>query len=1273
MVGGRQQISSLLQHGPRFHNSNSVFVTDDEPIQDLAALQRRDSVANGSLQGDAIPEDPALDEIGIEGVESQPCDDQRVTTTQRNEEIVSPLQSNDEDIGPEMDHFQDRSNGELPLTFDTAHELQAPPSTTHPTTVLTHGMFPKMKERISKLMSWATMYAIVTTTGTQRMTVMWYDYMVDTIRYLRPDVSLPLYRTVRDRIHPSLINNGFPNSHIVRFRSSLPPSIIDATGDEENHSLSRNATHGRNQALGNCKGKDSARVILPSEWAKMDVLSIHYYEDLVRSRTPDDGPDIYSSPMVKMRICMVYMSNQFQVEDGTCHGRAWPEDDVAFRVIGFPTDSSVTENVTETWRVMSIGDDADTMVVEGKVGPVWTVTAGEPTDDVVLKIIDSQRNGTCNAMEKRVLGYLAAGVGTVRIRVTQSSRVRAGGRRSRHRRIEKTTEKAVAIVVPGDVCAFVRPTTADVGSHSTPVTDLICLYVARFRPGNGGPERERLVWVTLGEWRVEDQGGEEVTVYMSMHSSCVVARSPRMLSRSDTHQSFIDSSKQLRRSGILEDGRRFVVYPIMLYHDDFHTSSLLFGHSSVGGCYMMPMGFSNELRCSTSAVRPISLTPTGLSSKEILKFIVADIVKSATEGVKGIDPYGNPVQIFIDPIGFMADYPAVSSVLDVKAHTADAPCPLCSFRRKKDVVGSDYAYSADVNSARTGNVRFAERSYAVRHTGIDAQSAKDMGMKMGDIGVVHDSPLHLLHRGLQAERHKVPKTDAGDFVVSAYFDPYLNAAVAPDHALMGIAKNLLEFFFKCLRDEKKREVVDTQVTVYLTANGLPPQRSVYNKSTGGVHTMSMTSVFSVLMVINAIADQYLNNSDLHRRCRELLISLQYLMSAAYWWPRVSVDGPMAMPYTGEGGNSRHVAELKKAVTDYVSKLHDARTHFREETAVLDKPNVHRVVELFFHTVPMFGHIGNVCEMSLESYHQVLKCGLRNNTHSDKHITAVEHALSQDWQRRLYDFHEIIEENEDDAPGALRGMLRLVAGEEAAFLPTDNREYSQLIALVKSKICTDWISPIARHFDSQRSFKRNHSARQRLWRGFGKGNSLYEHEMAEAIRLLQENNPEVLQDGVVVTEYSHAAYSFKVRKGERMPVYGHNRIREDSVVSVVVETACATNRFVEWSDAQCNTSLELFAVGGIIGCSDGSDLWAVCRHMKVVDSSRSLRKVWTADVSQTQLLKLTKDVRRGAAFHNCTKDCNIDTTAKDVVHECTVFGGGMYKIVQRHEGYPPRMA
>jgi hypothetical protein len=105
--------------------------------------------------------------------------------------------------------------------------------------------------------------------------------------------------------------------------------------------------------------------------------------------------------------------------------------------------------------------------------------------------------------------------------------------------------------------------------------------------------------------------------------------------------------------GYLHDGRRYVVYGVLLYCDDFKPYASKSG--SFLGCYMLPMGIPPSQISGYYSGRYIDLNPPQVSSNEILRYIIQDIVKFSTTGVMGVDPCRNPVTIFIDVLGYIGD------------------------------------------------------------------------------------------------------------------------------------------------------------------------------------------------------------------------------------------------------------------------------------------------------------------------------------------------------------------------------------------------------------------------------------------------------------------------------------------------------------------------------------------------------------------------------------------------------------------------------------------
>jgi hypothetical protein len=70
---------------------------------------------------------------------------------------------------------------------------------------------------------------------------------------------------------------------------------------------------------------------------------------------------------------------------------------------------------------------------------------------------------------------------------------------------------------------------------------------------------------------------------------------------------------------------------------------------------MLPMGIPHSQRSGYGSVCYICPTPPQVSSNEIRQYIIQDILKCLTTGVKGVDPWGNPVTIFLNVLGYIED------------------------------------------------------------------------------------------------------------------------------------------------------------------------------------------------------------------------------------------------------------------------------------------------------------------------------------------------------------------------------------------------------------------------------------------------------------------------------------------------------------------------------------------------------------------------------------------------------------------------------------------
>ena len=314
-------------------------------------------------------------------------------------------------IHEDFDGQEDENN--IPISPEIVTQPDTAPSPTGETIVdrtevevIPVPDYDELKTRNLKMTTFGTMYSIVTTTGTQRVTKSWYDFFTNTIKYLRPDVSLPLHRTVHDQLHPFLIQNCFTKSSLVRLPTATCNPIYGPTS-------------GTNTGIGGCsRGKEIVRIILPTEWAKIDILTLPFYEDLTADRDIDDGPDIYQSPMGTLRHNVLDLKRQIIANDGTGCGRAWPEDRVEFHVRGFSQNMTNGAAMPSIWHARSLTDQVTKETVVGILGSIWMISSETTAQDFVTEILNTQHVQNCTSAEKKILEHLSKGIAMLCLRLS---------------------------------------------------------------------------------------------------------------------------------------------------------------------------------------------------------------------------------------------------------------------------------------------------------------------------------------------------------------------------------------------------------------------------------------------------------------------------------------------------------------------------------------------------------------------------------------------------------------------------------------------------------------------------------------------------------------------------------------------------------------------------------------------------------------------------------------------------------------------------------------
>ena len=100
-----------------------------------------------------------------------------------------------------------------------------------------------------------------------------------------------------------------------------------------------------------------------------------------------------------------------------------------------------------------------------------------------------------------------------------------------------------------------------------------------------------------------------------------------------------------------------------------------------------------------------------------------------------------------------------------------------------------------------------------------------------------------------------------------------------------------------------------------------------------------------------------------REVLELLRMFQRLVAETHFWPNCLIDDAETRNKFNRDEDRARFDEIHGLATAYVDQLQVLSARDPERVGrYLNKPNVHRLIELYVHTIPAFGHVRNVQEL-----------------------------------------------------------------------------------------------------------------------------------------------------------------------------------------------------------------------------------------------------------------------------------------------------------------------
>jgi len=489
-------------------------------------------------------------------------------------------------------------------------------------------------------------------------------------------------------------------------------------------------------------------------------------------------------------------------------------------------------------------------------------------------------------------------------------------------------------------------------------------------------------------------------------------------------------------SGIDKDGLPYIVYRFLLFHDDFNVSANLTKKNSVGAVYLLPLDLPSYLKTSPSSIRPVALTPKKMSSKIILDLITKDIVTGTTKGFIGRSPSGDKLRVYLDMCGSLADFKEASDGLQTLSHSGTAGCNLCNFRKNSTKFSShsDNAYSTTSHSRSSAFTRSAWRHYELLGSGISNREANFIGMKLpGHSATSFDTFLRL-----EDELRRAVTPDSLPHA-RHHYKAFPCAVVAPDHCIVGNIRNVLEAVYLSLASPASWANLNTCFREALLLNGLPGQDQVFNLDSKSLNSCSFTILFGTFSVAPYAMSRFLlefpTAPGVFDQVTPPFNTLFRLVNLLRYFPHDRPRDVALMDYTFGSKRGDYFRDLQKYAVDFLKTVDALVVTGVPWARCLDRPNIHRLLELTVHTVPLYGHIHHVADLTFEHKHQGLKQAYQraNNREAKNHHWGFSMDLYDCWKTRVCDaFRQIT--TKDVAPTELESsqaeLYTLMFGDNA---------------------------------------------------------------------------------------------------------------------------------------------------------------------------------------------------------------------------------------------------
>lgn len=147
---------------------------------------------------------------------------------------------------------------------------------------------------------------------------------------------------------------------------------------------------------------------------------------------------------------------------------------------------------------------------------------------------------------------------------------------------------------------------------------------------------------------------------------------------------------------------------------------------------MSPSGLHLRPCKIQSYLQTLRLTPNGVSTNLALDFIIEVLEDSSVTRFDCRDAYENKVLVYFDTTGFVRDYLASSSVIDVSGDTAIFPRTHSWFVLSRNIGMSTHVFTISISHSDTAYRWAQNRSFTIRALQPTKENCKNLELSFTD-------------------------------------------------------------------------------------------------------------------------------------------------------------------------------------------------------------------------------------------------------------------------------------------------------------------------------------------------------------------------------------------------------------------------------------------------------------------------------------------------------------------------------------------------------------